>query len=58
MIDFNKKIVNSDKFRQAALFFEKNGCYTFAPEGTTDYFNYWKQEQQRCLNGYIAPDGD
>lgn len=48
MIDFNKKIVNSDKFRQAALFFEKNGCYTFAPEGTTDYFNYWKQEQQRC----------
>lgn len=58
MIDFNKKIVNSDKFRQAALFFEKNGCYTFAPEGTTDYFNYWKQEQQRCLNGYTAPDGD
>ena len=58
MVDFNKKIHNSDKFREAAIFFEKNGCYTFAPEGTTDYYNYWKQEQDRCLNGYTAPDGD
>lgn len=58
MIDFNKKIHNSDKFREAAIFFEKNGCYTFAPEGTTDYYNYWKREQDRCLNGYTAPDGD
>lgn len=58
MVDFNKKIHNSDKFREAAIFFEKNGCYTFAPEGTTDYYNYWKREQDRCLNGYTAPDGD
>jgi len=41
MIDFNKKIYNTDKFRQAALFFEKNGCYTLAPRGTTDYIKYW-----------------
>ena len=58
MIDFNKKIYNTDKFRQAAIFYEKNGCYTFAPRGTTDYIKYWDQETDRSLNGYTAPDGD
>ena len=58
MIDFNKKIYNTDKFRQAAIFYEKNGCYTLAPRGTTDYIKYWDQETDRCLNGYTAPDGD
>lgn len=58
MVDFNKKIYNSDKFRQAAIFFKKNGCYTLAPRGTTDYIQYWEQETKRCLNGYVAPDGD
>lgn len=58
MIDFNKKIINSDKFRGPAIFFEANGFYTSAPPGTTDYYNYWKREADRCLNGYTAPDGD
>ena len=58
MVDFNKRVKNSDKFRQAAIFFEKNGCYTLAPRGTTDYIQYWEQETQRCLNGYVAEDGD
>ena len=58
MIDFNKKIYNTDKFRQAAIFYENNGCYTLAPRGTTDYIKYWDQETDRCLNGYTAPDGD
>lgn len=58
MVDFNKRIKNSAKFRQAAMFFEKNGCYTLAPRGTTDYIQYWEQETQRCLNGYVADDGD
>lgn len=58
MVDFNKKISNSDKFRAPAIFFEEHGYYTSAPEGTTDYYNYWKREQDRCLNGYTAPDGD
>ena len=30
MVDFNKKIKNTDKFRQAAIFFKKNGCYMLA----------------------------
>lgn len=58
MIDFNQKLHNTDKFRQAAIFFEKHGCYTLAPAGTTDYNKYWEQETDRCKNGYIAPDGE
>lgn len=58
MVDFNKKVKNSDKFRQSAIFFEKNGCYTLAPVGTTDYIQFWDQETNRCLYGYVAPDGD
>lgn len=58
MIDFNQKLHNTDKFRQAAIFFEKHGCYTLAPVGTTDYNKYWEQETDRCKNGYIAPDGE
>ena len=58
MIDFNQKLHNTDKFRQAAIFFQEHGCYTLAPKGTTDYNKYWEQETQRCLNGYIAEDGE
>ena len=58
MIDFNQKLHDTDKFRQAAIFFEKHGCYTLAPRGTTDYKKYWDQETERCLNGYTASDGE
>lgn len=58
MVDFNKKVYNSEKFCQAAKFFTEHGCYTLAPRGTTDYIKYWDQETERCLNGYVAPDGD
>ena len=58
MVDFNKHIKNSDKFRQSAIFFEKHKCYTLAPRGTTDYIQFWEQEKERCLHGYVAPDGD
>lgn len=58
MVDFNKRILNSDKFRQSAIFFQENGCYTLAPRGTTDYIQFWERETERCLNGYVADDGD
>ncbi len=58
MVDFNQKLHNTDKFRQAAIFFQQHGCYTLAPRGTTDYNKYWEQETDRCLNGYTAPDGE
>ena len=58
MIDFNYRLHDTDKFRQAAIFFQQHGCYTLAPRGTTDYNKYWEQETDRCLNGYTAPDGE
>ena len=58
MIDFNQRLHDTDKFRQAAIFFQEHGCYTLAPRGTTDYNKYWEQETDRCLNGYTAPDGE
>lgn len=58
MIDFNQRLHDTDKFRQAAIFFQQHGCYTLAPRGTTDYNKYWEQETDRCLNGYTAQDGE
>lgn len=58
MIDFEKKINNSDKFRDAALFFKKHNTYCLYPIGTTEYTKFWDRETDRCLNGYTAPDGD
>ena len=58
MVDFNKKIINSNKFRQPALQFLATGHYCQYPEGTSEYFKYWDEEQDRCINGYTADDGD
>lgn len=58
MVDFNQHIKNTKKFSEAADFFMKHKCYTLAPRGTSDYVKYWDQETDRCLNGYVAPDGD
>ena len=58
MIDFNKKIKNSDKFRQPALEFIKTGKYCQYPAGCTEYYTYWDEQKDRCINGYTAEDGD
>lgn len=58
MVDFNKKFHYTDKFRQAALTFQKTGKYCAYPNNTQEYFAYWDQETDRCLNGYTAEDGD
>lgn len=52
------QIKDTDKFRQAAIHFDKYGYYTSAPRGTTAYKAYWDREKDRCLNGFIAEDGD
>jgi hypothetical protein len=28
------------------------------PPGTTEYTQYWEEEQRRCVEGYTAEDGD
>lgn len=53
-----KFITNSNKFREAAIHYDKYGYYTAAPKGTTEYKKYWDRELERCINGYEAPDGD
>ena len=58
MVDFRKKILNSDKFRTPALTFLRTGVYCSYPTNSVDYFNYWDEETRRCLDGYTAPDGD
>ena len=57
-IDFTKKIHNSDKFRQAAIRFMETGSYCPYPVGSSEYFQFWQTEADRCINGYTADDGD
>lgn len=58
MVDFNKQIKNSDKFRQSARRFLEVGSYCQYPEGTSEYFKYWDEQMDRCKYGYTADDGD
>ena len=58
MVDFNKQIKNSNKFRQPALRFLEVGSYCQYPEGTSEYYKYWDEQMDRCKNGYTADDGD
>ena len=58
MVDFTKKIVNSNKFRQPAITFEQTGKYCNYASNTSEYFSYWDEQKRRCLEGYKAEDGD
>lgn len=58
MIDFTKKIINSDKFRKPALAFLETGAYCVYPKGTSEYYTFWENEMKYCIDGYTAPDGD
>lgn len=57
-VDFKRKYKNTDKFRQAAIYFTEHGYYTSAPYGSSDFKKYWDEETNRCVNGYTAEDGD
>lgn len=58
MVDFNKKIIDSNKFRQPAITFEQTGKYCNYASNTSEYFSYWDEQKRRCLEGYTAEDGD
>lgn len=53
-----KRTDNANKFREAAISFQKNGYYCPHPRGTTAYKKYWDEESRRCIEGYTAPDGE
>ena len=49
-------IENVDYFRQSALFYLKNGCYTFLRPNSnpnSEYRKFWDEERRRCREGYI-----
>lgn len=48
--------VNTQYFREAALHYLKHGVYTFEPVGSNKYFEFWDEEQRRCLEGYKVGD--
>lgn len=50
--DNNGKWINSNVFREEAIKFIKNGTYCNAPIGTPDWFAYWEEQLDRCINGY------
>lgn len=58
MVDFTKKIINSNKFRDPAIRFQETGRYCDSPLGTSEFLAYWDEEKRRCLEGYTADDGD
>lgn len=58
MVDFEKQIKNSDKFRGPALQYLATGHYCQYPEGTSEFFAYWDKQMDRCKYGYTADDGD
>ena len=58
MVDFSKKIYNTNKFRSPALSFLATGAYCNYPKGTSEYFSFWETEMDRCINGFTADDGD
>lgn len=53
-----KRTENSDKFRPVALHYLKHNCYTLLPKGSTVYKKFWDEELRRCIDGYIAEDGE
>jgi hypothetical protein len=54
------KLDNVDYFRQPAIHFKEHGCYTkLVPNKhpDSDYIKFWREEERRCLEGYMREDG-
>lgn len=49
---------DSDYFRQAALHYQKYGCYTFLRPNSnpnSEYRKFWDEERRRCWEGLVRP---
>lgn len=46
------KWIDSSVFREEAIKFQKNGCFTEAPWGTPDWVDYWTEQLRRTKEGY------
>lgn len=45
-------LVNTQYFREAALYYEKHGQYPYGIKGSDEYKRWWAEERDRCLYGY------
>jgi len=48
---------NTIECSPAANYFAEHGTYTKYIEGTKEYFDFWDEQEKRCLEGYITPSG-
>lgn len=49
---------DADYFRQAALHYQKHGCYTFLKPNSnpnSEFRKFWDEERRRCWEGFIRP---
>lgn len=49
---------DADYFRQAALHYQKHGCYTFLKPNSnpnSEFRKFWDEERRRCWDGLIRP---
>jgi len=44
--------INTNYFREEALRFQKTGRYCDAPDGSYDFYEYWDEQEKRCIEGY------
>ena len=52
----SSKFININRIRPAALFFEKNNCYTSYLPNTKNYYDHWDEEAKRCMHGYTVDE--
>ena len=48
------KFINTQVFSESAKHYLKHKCYTLAPMGTSEYMEFWDEEERRCINGYTV----
>lgn len=54
--DINGHWLNTDLFRKPAITFTQHGFYCDKPVGTDEWFEYWYNEREKCING-VEIDG-
>ena len=48
------KFINTSYFSVSTQHYLKHKCYTHAPSGTTEFLEFWDEEENRCKNGYTV----
>jgi hypothetical protein len=46
------KFINTEIFSETSKYYLRHGVYTHAPEGTSEYIEFWDEQETRCKEGY------